>query len=58
MHSGQLQMHFVHLQMQFVHLAMRFGSRLIKPLLILMSLALTAKMLIDPKNPIHLYLFG
>ena len=40
------------------HLAMRFGSRLIKPLLILMSLGLTAKMLIDPKNPIHLYLFG
>lgn len=40
------------------HLAMRFGSRLIKPLLILMSLALTAKMLIDPHNPIHVYLFG
>lgn len=40
------------------HLAMRFGSRLIKPLLILMSLALTAKMLLDPKNPIHLNLFG
>lgn len=40
------------------HLAMRFGSRLIKPLLIVMSLALTAKMLLDPKNPIHIYLFG
>ena len=40
------------------HLAMRFGSRLIKPLLVVMSLALTAKMLLDPKNPIHLYLFG
>ncbi|MET0370581.1 MAG: TSUP family transporter [Sphingobium sp.] len=40
------------------HLAMRFGSKLIKPILILMSLALTAKMLIDPKNPIHVYLFG
>ena len=40
------------------HLAMRFGSRLIKPLLIIMSLALTTKMLIDPKNPIHIYLFG
>jgi uncharacterized membrane protein YfcA len=39
-------------------LAMRFGSRLIRPLLILMSLALVAKMLIDPKNPIHAYLFG
>lgn len=40
------------------HLAMRFGSRLIKPLLVVMSLALTAKMLLDPKKPIHLYLFG
>jgi uncharacterized membrane protein YfcA len=40
------------------HLAMRYGSRLIKPLLIVMSLALTAKMLLDPKNPIHIYLFG
>jgi len=39
-------------------LAMRFGSRLIRPLLIIMSLALTAKMLIDPKNPIHALLFG
>ena len=40
------------------HLAMRFGSQMIKPLLIVMSLALTAKMLLDPKNPIHIYLFG
>jgi uncharacterized membrane protein YfcA len=40
------------------HMAMRFGRHLIKPLLIVMSLALTAKMLIDPKNPIHIYLFG
>ena len=40
------------------HLAMRFGSRLIKPLLVVMSLALTTKMLLDPKNPIHIYLFG
>ena len=39
-------------------LAMRFGSRLIRPLLIVMSLALTAKMLLDPKNPIHTLLFG
>jgi uncharacterized membrane protein YfcA len=40
------------------HMAMRFGSRIIKPLLIVLSLALTTKMLLDPKNPIHLYLFG
>lgn len=39
-------------------LAMRFGSRLIRPLLIIMSLGLTAKMLLDPKNPIHTLLFG
>ncbi len=37
---------------------MRFGSRLIRPLLIVMSLALTAKMLLDPENPIHALLFG
>lgn len=40
------------------HLAMRFGSKLIKPVLIVMSLALTTKMLLDPRNPIHIYLFG
>lgn len=40
------------------HLAMRFGSRLIRPLLIIMSLGLTAKMLLDPKNPVHAMLFG
>ncbi|WP_313801668.1 TSUP family transporter [Sphingobium sp.] len=39
-------------------LAMRFGSRLIRPLLIVMSLALTARMLLDPNNPIHALLFG
>jgi len=39
-------------------LAMRFGSRLIRPLLIALSLALTAKMLLDPRNPIHALLFG
>ncbi len=40
------------------HMAMRFGGRIIRPLLVLMSLALTAKMLMEPKNPMHLYLFG
>ena len=40
------------------HLAMRFGSRLIRPLLIIMSLGLTAKMLLDPRNPMHALLFG
>jgi len=32
--------------------AMRFGGRLIRPLLVVMSLALTAKLLADPANPI------
>jgi len=40
------------------HLAMRFGGKIIRPLLVIMSLALTVKMLMDPKNPIHIYLFG
>ena len=39
-------------------LAMRFGSKLIRPLLIIMSLGLTAKMLLDPDNPVHRLLFG
>ena len=39
-------------------LAMRFGSKLIRPLLIIMSLGLTAKMLLDPGNPMHELLFG
>ena len=39
-------------------LAMRFGGRLIRPLLIVMSLALTAKMLLDPENPVHMLLFA
>ena len=39
-------------------LAMRFGSKLIRPLLIIMSLGLTAKMLLDANNPIHQLLFG
>lgn len=39
-------------------MAMRFGARLIRPLLVVMSLALTAKMLIDAENPVHIMLFG
>lgn len=34
------------------HLAIRFGGRAIRPLLILISLALTAKLLADPANPL------
>jgi len=34
------------------HVAIRFGARIARPLLILMSLALTAKLLTDPDNPL------
>ena len=34
------------------HLAMRAGAKLIKPLLVTVSLALTAKLLADPANPL------
>jgi uncharacterized membrane protein YfcA len=34
-------------------LAIRFGGRGIRPLLVIMSLALTAKLLLDPANPIR-----
>jgi len=34
------------------HLAMRVGGRLIRPLLVTVSLALTAKLLSDPHNPL------
>lgn len=40
------------------HMAMRFGGRIIRPVLVIMSLALTMKMLMDPENPVHIYLFG
>lgn len=38
--------------------AMRLGTRLIKPLLVVVSLALTVKMLADPANPIARRLWG
>lgn len=34
------------------HAAMRFGGRTVRPLLIIMSLGLTAKLLSDPTNPL------
>jgi uncharacterized protein len=40
------------------HAAMRFGGRGVRPLLVIMSLALTAKLLADPSNPLRLWLFG
>lgn len=35
------------------HAAMRFGSRAVRPLLVLMCLALTVKLLADPANPLR-----
>ncbi|HEY0505915.1 MAG TPA: TSUP family transporter [Lysobacter sp.] len=40
------------------HLAMRVGGKLIRPLLVAMSLALTAKLLMDPANPLRVWLAG
>ena len=34
------------------HLALKVGSRAIRPLLVVMSLALTVKLLADPDNPL------
>ena len=38
--------------------AMRFGSRLIRPLLVIVSLALTARLLADPDNALARWLWG
>jgi len=35
------------------HMALKHGARVIRPLLIIVSLALTLKMLLDPANPIR-----
>lgn len=39
-------------------MAMRFGARLIRPLLALMSVALTIRMVSDPDNPVAQYLWA
>jgi uncharacterized membrane protein YfcA len=40
------------------HLALRVGGRAIRPLLVVMSLALTVKLLSDPANPLVVLLRG
>ncbi len=40
------------------HSAMRFGSRMVRPLLIIMCLALTAKLLANPNNPLTAAVLG
>ncbi|MBK3746241.1 TSUP family transporter, partial [Paraburkholderia aspalathi] len=38
------------------HLAMRIGSKIIKPLLVVVSLALAVRLLLEPENPVRLLL--
>lgn len=40
------------------HLALRVGGRIIRPLLVTMSLLLTAKLLADPTNPLTAFVTG
>lgn len=40
------------------HAAMRFGPRLIRPLLVVICLAMVAKLLSDPSNPLRAWLTG
>ena len=37
-------------------LAIRFGGRAIRPLLVVISLALTVKLMADPANPLRMWL--
>lgn len=39
-------------------LAMRAGARLIKPLLVVTCVGLAIRLLMDPTNPLHVWLFG
>jgi uncharacterized membrane protein YfcA len=40
------------------HLALRFGARLIRPLLVIISIAVTVKLLIDPANPLRVMILS
>ncbi len=40
------------------HFALRHGARLIRPLLVLVSIGLTVKVLLDPANPLRVYLLS
>ena len=40
------------------HLALRVGGRVIRPLLVVMALALTVKLLADPGNPLTAWVMG
>ena len=40
------------------HLALRVGGKMIRPMLVVMALALTAKLLVDPDNPLSQRLLG
>lgn len=40
------------------HLALRVGGKVIRPLLVVMALALTVKLLTDPANPLMVWVMG
>lgn len=40
------------------HTAMRFGGRIVRPLLVMVCLALTAKLLLEPDNPLRTLILG
>jgi uncharacterized membrane protein YfcA len=40
------------------HAAMRFGPKLIRPLLVVISLAIVLKLLSDPANPLRVLIAG
>jgi uncharacterized membrane protein YfcA len=40
------------------HAAIRFGPRLIRPLLVVICLAMVVKLLSDPANPLRIWLAG
>lgn len=40
------------------HAAMRFGGRIVRPLLVMVCLALTVKLLLEPGNPVRVLILG
>jgi uncharacterized membrane protein YfcA len=38
--------------------AMRFGPKVIRPLLVIISLGVTAKLMLDPANPLRVLVLG
>jgi uncharacterized membrane protein YfcA len=40
------------------HYAVRHGAKVIRPLIIIVSLGLTLRLLFDPENPLRQYVMG